>query len=76
MDLTINFEQQNEEMQFAGSTIIPLTYGISRGTETIMSKNRKKIQYCHQTTRNKFLGDFHLNRKCMLNTREASPSDF
>ena len=36
------------------STIIPLSYGITRGTEAIMPKNRKKVKYCHQTTRNEF----------------------
>ena len=73
MDLTISFEQLNEEIQFAGKHN---TYGISRGTEAITSKNRKKVQYRHQTTRNEFPGDFHLNRKCMFTTRVASPSDF
>ena len=37
------------------SPIVLLTYVISRGTETIMPKNTKKVQYCHhQTTRNEF----------------------
>ena len=48
------------------STIIPLTYGISRGTETIMPKNRKKVQYRHQTTRNEFPEGFSPEQK-MLN---------
>ena len=58
------------------STVIPLSYGISRGTETIMPKYRKKIKCRHKTTRSDFPGGFSPEQEMLVNTCTRSPSDF